>query len=62
MNKITISRLQLKEDYKNMMVSDICNKYGICLARLYKLLKECGIEKKWSKSPKREYKKIIIKD
>lgn len=62
MKSVLISKSQLKADYENMKVNDICLKYGMCLARLYKILDECGIERKWDKAPKREYQRITIKE
>lgn len=62
MERLVISKLQLQADYENMTILDICEKYGICLARLYKILDQCGIERKWDKAPKRKTKQIVIKD
>ena len=62
MEKLVISKSQLKSDYEEMRVVDVLEKYGICYARLYSLLDQCGIERKVNKSNRRPAKKVILKD
>lgn len=60
--EITISKTLLAHQYSTMKVKDIQEYYGICSARLYKILDECGIERKWDKKPRREFKKIVVSE
>ena len=60
--EIKISKTLLQHQYSTMRIKEIMDYYGICNARLYKILDECGIERKWDKNPKREFKKIVITD
>ncbi len=58
--EIVISRTLLEHQYATMKVKEILDYYGICCARLYRILNEAGIKRKWDKSPKREYTKIVL--
>lgn len=62
MDSLVVSKSQLAADYENMKVMDICDKYGICLARLYNLIDKCEIKRKCNKAPRRQIKKIVIKE
>lgn len=62
MERLIISKAQLRRDYEEMRVVDILEKYGICFARLYSLLDQCGIERKVNKAARRPAKKVILKD
>ena len=60
--ELVVSRTLLEHQYATMKVKEIMAYYGICAARLYKLLDEAGIPRKWDKAPKREYMKTVFKD
>jgi hypothetical protein len=60
--EIVISRSLLAHQYETMKVTEIMDYYGVCCARLYKLLDEAEIPRKWDKAPKREYMKTVFKD
>ena len=60
--EIKISKTLLEHQYATMKITEVMEYYGICNARLYKILDECGIKRKWSKRPRREYQKVVISD
>lgn len=60
--ELVISKTLLKHQYMTMKQKELLAYYGICLARLYKILDEAGIPRKINRSPKREYVKTILKD
>jgi len=60
--EITISKTLLEHQYETMKITEIMDYYGICNARLYKILDDCGIPRKWDKKPRREYRKVVISD
>lgn len=59
MKIVTVSKTQLKADYENLSTKEICEKYGICYYRLYKMLDDCGIEHKRAKRRQRHEIKIV---
>lgn len=61
MNEIQISKTFLAHQYETMRVTDIADYYGVCLDRLYKILDECGIERKRIRRKKREIPRVVIK-
>lgn len=58
MKTITVSKRQLQKDYENYNSKQLCEKYGVCTNRLYKMLDECGIEHKRKKPAERHEIKI----
>jgi hypothetical protein len=60
--EIKVSKTLLRHQYETMKIEEIMEYYGICCARLYKMLDECGIPRKWDKKPRREYKKTVYAD
>jgi uncharacterized protein YdaU (DUF1376 family) len=60
--EMVVSRTLLAHQYETMKIKEIMAYYGICCARLYKLLDEAQIPRKWDKSPRREFMKTVLKD
>ena len=62
MEELVLSRKRLKEMYETMKTKDIIIELAISRARLYKLLDDSGIPRKWDKAAKRPPRKITIID
>lgn len=59
MKTISVSRKKLLDQYETMKIKDICKYYGICCARLYKIMDEMKIERKIVRGKHRE--PVIVK-
>jgi len=59
MKTVFISKKQLRNDYENLSTKEICEKYGICYNRLYKMLDDCGIEHKRAVRRSRHEIKVV---
>lgn len=60
--EMTVSKTLLRHQYETMKIKEIMEYYGVCNARLYKMLDDCNIPRKWDKAPRREYKKTVYSD
>ena len=59
---LKVSKTLLQHQYATMKITEIMDYYGVCNARLYKILDECGIERKIIRSPRREINTVVITD
>ena len=62
MREVQVSKTELAHLYATEPISALLEKYGICLARLYRILDECDIPRKRNQRAHREIPTIIIKD
>jgi hypothetical protein len=60
--ELKISKTLLQHQYATMKITEIMDYYGICNARLYSILDQCGIERKRIRNPRREINSVVITD
>lgn len=58
--EIKVSKTLLQHQYATMKITEIMDYYGVCNARLYKILDECGIKRKRIRKPRREVNAVVI--
>jgi len=62
MKELHISKTLLAHQYETMRPKEVADHYGICLARLYRILDECGIPRKRTRREHRPAPTVIIQD
>jgi len=58
---VEVSKKQFEIDYHSMKIKELCNKYGLCTATIYSLVKRFGIKTKRN-TDNMSLSKIIYKD
>ena len=62
MKTIEISKKQMIKDYDSLTIAEICKKYGLCIAHVYRLLDGMNIPRKRTSTKPKNAVRVIVKD
>ena len=62
MKTIEISKKQMIKDYNSLTIAEICRKYGLCIAHVYRLLDGMNIPRKRIEKGRKHAVRVIVKD